>query len=84
MPDAVWVAHEWLGEVVITWLFDHFGWIGLLTATGLSAAAAVAMLLRVLLRTLAPVHAMIATALSSALWHCAHGLKPRWTWCSPH
>lgn len=67
MPDAVWVAHEWLGEVVIAWLFDHFGWIGLLTATGLSVAAAVTMLLRVLLRTLAPVHATIATALACAL-----------------
>jgi len=28
MPEAVWVAHEWLGEVVIAWLFDHFGWHG--------------------------------------------------------
>src|ERR1700720_549387 len=67
MPDAVWVVHEWLGEVVIAWLFDHFGWIGLLAATGLSVAAAVTILLRVLLRTLAPVHATIATALACAL-----------------
>jgi hypothetical protein len=63
----VWVAHEWLGEVVIAWLFDYFGWIGLLMATSLSVATAVAMLLRVLLRTLAPVHAMIATALACAV-----------------
>jgi hypothetical protein len=67
MPDTVWVAHEWLGEVVIAWLFGHFGWIGLLTATGLSVAAAVAMLLRVLSRTLAPVQATIATALACSL-----------------
>jgi hypothetical protein len=67
MPDGVWVAHEWLGEVVIAWLFDHFGWIGLLAAAGLSVAAAVAMLLRVLLRTLTPVHALIATSLACAL-----------------
>src|ERR1700730_14891595 len=29
MPDAVWVAHEWLGEGVIAWLVAHFGWVRL-------------------------------------------------------
>jgi|SRR6516162_4947855 len=67
MPDAPWVAHEWLGEIILASLFDHFGWVGLLAATGLTFAAAVAMLLRQLLRSLAPVHAMIGTALACAL-----------------
>jgi hypothetical protein len=64
MAEAPWVAHEWLGEVVLAWLFDHFGWAGLVAATGFCIAAALAMLLRVLLRTLAPVHALIAAVLA--------------------
>src|SRR5205807_10560031 len=46
MPDAPWVAHEWLAEVILAWLFDHFGWTGLAAATALCAAGALAILLR--------------------------------------
>src|SRR6266481_1336786 len=49
MPDAPWVAHEWLGEILLAGLFDHFGWTGLVAVTALCIAAALAMLLRVLL-----------------------------------
>jgi hypothetical protein len=64
MAQAPWVAHEWLGEVLLAWLFDTFGWAGLVAVTAFCAAAAVAMLLRQLLRSFLPVHAMIATALA--------------------
>ena len=67
MAQAPWVAHEWLGEVVLAWLFDTFGWAGLVAVTAFCVAAAVAMLLRQLLRSLVPVHAMIATALAVTL-----------------
>ena len=67
MAQAPWVAHEWLGEVVLAWLFDTFGWTGLVAVTAFCVAAAVAMLLRQLLRSLLPVHAMIATALAVTL-----------------
>jgi hypothetical protein len=67
MAQAPWVAHEWLGEALLAWLFDTFGWAGLVAATAFCAAAAVAMLLRQLLRSLVPVHAMIATALAVTL-----------------
>ncbi len=67
MAQAPWVAHEWLGEVVLAWLFDTFGWAGLVAVTAFCAAAAVAMLLRELLRSFVPVHAMIATALAVTL-----------------
>src|SRR5438270_8744174 len=59
MAQAPWVAHEWLGEVLLAWLFDTFGWAGLVAVTALCAAAAVAMLLGQLLRSLLPVHATI-------------------------
>jgi hypothetical protein len=67
MADAPWVAHEWLGEVVLAWLFDTFGWAGLVAVTAFCAAAAVAMLLRQLLCSFVPVHAMITTALAVTL-----------------
>jgi hypothetical protein len=67
MPNAPWVAHEWLGEVILASLFDHFGWISLLTVTGLVFAAATAMLFRVLLRHLAPAHALLAGVLACTL-----------------
>jgi hypothetical protein len=67
MAQAPWVAHEWLGEALLAWLFDTFGWAGLVAATAFCAAAAVGMLLLQLLRSLVPVHAMIATALAVTL-----------------
>ena len=67
MPQAPWVAHEWLGEALLAWLFDTFGWAGLVAVTAFCVAAAVAMLLRQLLHCLVPVHAMIATALAVTL-----------------
>src|SRR4029077_673478 len=42
------------------WLFDSFGWAGLVAVTAFCVAAAVAILLRQLLYSLVPVHAMIA------------------------
>jgi hypothetical protein len=67
MAQAPWIAHEWLGEVLLAWLFDRFGWTGLVAVTSFCAAASLAMLLRELLRSLLPVHAMIATALAVTL-----------------
>jgi hypothetical protein len=67
MAQAPWVAHEWLSEVLLAGLFDNFGWDGLVAATALCVAAAVAILLRQLLRDLVPVHAMIAAALAVIL-----------------
>jgi hypothetical protein len=67
MPNAPWVAHEWLGEIILASLFDYFGWIGLLALTGLVFAAAAAMLFRVLLRYLAAAHALLAGVLACTL-----------------
>lgn len=64
MAGAPWVAHEWLSEVLLAWLFGHFGWTGPVVATALCTAAALAMVLRVLLRTLAPLYATIAAVMA--------------------
>jgi len=67
MPGAAFTPPEWLAEIVIASIFDHFGWAGLVAVTGLCAAAAVGILLRILLRTLIPVHALIAAVLAAGL-----------------
>src|SRR6266550_3651026 len=64
MPGAPFIPPEWLAEVLIAWLYDHFGWAGLVATTAFCLAATLALLLRLLLRGLEPVHAMIATALA--------------------
>ena len=65
MPGAPWTPPEWLAEIVIARLYDHFGWAGLVMATAASVAGALAILLRALLGSLAPVHALIATVLAA-------------------
>jgi hypothetical protein len=67
MPGAPFTPPEWLAEIGIAWLYDHFGWAALVAATALSVAAALTILLRALLRSLAPAHALIATVLAALL-----------------
>jgi hypothetical protein len=71
MAEMPWVAHEWLAEILFGGIYDHFGWAGVVGATSLSVATALALLLRALLRDLEPTHALIATllAISLALTH---------------
>jgi hypothetical protein len=64
MPGAPWISPEWLTEVFMALLYDNLGWGGLIGATAFSVAASVAILLRVLLRTLPPVPALIAAVLA--------------------
>jgi hypothetical protein len=64
MPEAAWISPEWLTEIFMALLYDNFGWAGLVGATAFSVAASVAILLRVLLRTLPPVPALIAAVLA--------------------
>ena len=67
MQGAPFSPPEWLAEIGIAWLYDHFGWAALVSATALSVAAALAILLRALLHSLAPAHALIATVLATLL-----------------
>ncbi|MBV8356893.1 MAG: hypothetical protein JO189_03020, partial [Deltaproteobacteria bacterium] len=68
MANAPWVDQEWLGQIVMAWGYDHFGWAALVVGTALCEAAAIAILLRVLLNWLPPLYAMFAAVLSAALW----------------
>lgn len=77
MPGAPWVAHEWLADVALALLFDHFGWLGLVALAGAAGGLALAALARVLLRHLPPLYALMATMLAMAM--CA----PHWL-ARPH
>jgi hypothetical protein len=67
MPDAPWVAHEWLAAIVFARLHDLFGWPGLAIMTAFCFAAAMGLLTSALLRSLAPSHALIGMALAAGL-----------------
>jgi hypothetical protein len=67
MPGAPFSPPEWLAEVFMAWLYNQAGWTALVVVTALCEAVALGMLLRILLGTLAPVHALIAAVLSWGL-----------------
>ena len=71
MPGATWVDHEWLADVAMAWLYDRLSWTGLVVATALSFALAMALLLRALLRYLDPAWALV-------------GVVTAWGMCFPH
>jgi hypothetical protein len=67
MPGTPWIAHEWLSEVLMAWLFAGFGWAGLVVAAGLCFAAAMALLAAALLRWLEPLPTAVAVAVAIAM-----------------
>jgi hypothetical protein len=81
MAGAPWTSPEWLAETVFAWLYERFGWAGPIEATALSFALALGLLLRSLLRSMAPVYALIATVLACGLT-LKHLLARPHTWCS--
>ena len=58
MPNAPWVAHEWLAETIFALLYNASSWNGLIFATALAFASALGILTRALLRCLEPLHAL--------------------------
>jgi hypothetical protein len=71
MRGTPWVPDEWLGEVVLAWLYTHLGWGGLVLSTALAFSAALALLVHALARTLDPPYALI-------------GGMTAWGLCFPH
>lgn len=54
-----WVTHEWLGEVLLAFVFRHLGWPGLDLLIGIAAGITAYLLARALLRTLQPIPAVL-------------------------
>lgn len=72
---APWSAVEWLSQVIFAAAFDHVGWRGVIAVTAMSFAAAMALLVRTLLRYLPPVYALAGMAAAWAV--CLHHLLAR-------
>lgn len=75
MPDAPWVAHEWLASVGFAYLYVHWGWGGVLAATSLMLALAIGILALDVSRTLGPLGAIALAVLGWGL--CINHLVAR-------
>ena len=75
MPDAPWVAHEWLASVGFAFLYEHLGWGGVLAATALLLAIATGVLTWSCAGTLGPFGALFAALLAWGL--CINHLVAR-------
>jgi hypothetical protein len=71
MQGMPWVPHEWLAEVAFGWLYEHFGWTGVMLATAFAVAVAAALLAGALLSYLPLPYAIAGAVLGMGL-------------CSPH
>ena len=67
MPDAPWVAHEWLAGVVWALVYDNLGWGGIAAMIGIFLAIAVGLLALDTARTLGPAAAVVAAVLGWGL-----------------
>jgi MFS family permease len=75
MAAAPWVAHEWLASIGSAWLYDHYGWGGILAAVAVLLALAVGALTLEIVPTLGPVGALCAAILAWGL--CVNHLVAR-------
>lgn len=64
MRGAPWTAHEWLSEVVLAVVHGAGSWTGVVALTVLAFAATIALLVRFLLKSLEPIHALLFAALA--------------------
>jgi hypothetical protein len=64
---APWLAHEWLSEVVLALAHQAGGLTVVLGLTAVSFGVTSALLMRVLLRWLEPIHALLLTLLAVAM-----------------
>lgn len=67
MRGAPWTAHEWLSEVMLALAQRAGGWAGVAAVAALAFASALAILTRVLLKNLEPVHVLMFVALAAMM-----------------
>jgi 4-amino-4-deoxy-L-arabinose transferase-like glycosyltransferase len=63
-----WIAKEWLSQVAFAAAFGVGGWAGVVVLAAAAIAAAFALLLRLLLRDLAPLPALVLALAAAAMW----------------
>ncbi|HZB93281.1 MAG TPA: hypothetical protein VE397_17675 [Stellaceae bacterium] len=67
MAGATWVVHEWLSELLLAFVYDHFGWPAVVLLAALCFAGALALLTRRLLTHFEPFSALILVLASGLL-----------------
>ena len=67
LPDAPWLAHEWLSSVFSAIVYDWAGWNGLVAAAGLALAGAVGVVAYAVGRTAGPLPALACALLTWGL-----------------
>lgn len=64
LPGEVWVAHEWLSELILATVYQIGGWAGLVLLTASFLAITLALLVRFLIKRMPPIYAILFTALA--------------------
>ena len=67
LPGADWISSQWLAEIILAAVYDHFGWSGVILIAAASVALAVMLLTHFLLRDFEPLPALIAASAAVAL-----------------
>lgn len=62
-----WVPHEWLSEIAFAAAYGQFGWAGIVAATALAFAVAMAVMMRALLNWYPPRYAIVGLATAFVL-----------------
>jgi hypothetical protein len=62
-----WIAKEWLSQVILAMAFETGGWGGVIVLAAAAIAATFALLLRLLLRDLAPLPALLLALAAAAM-----------------
>lgn len=72
MPGATWISSEWLAQILLAVVYDHFGWSGVILLAAASVALAVGLLTHFLLRRWPPLPVLVTVALAIAVLqpHC--------------
>lgn len=72
MPGASWISSEWLAQIALAAVYDHFGWGGVLVLAAASVAVAMGLLTHFLLRRWPALPVLIAVAAAVAVLqpHC--------------
>src|SRR5688572_13658861 len=67
MPGASWISSEWLAQIALAAVYDHFGWGGVILLTAASVVVAVGLLSHFLLRRLPVLPTLVAAGAAIAL-----------------
>jgi hypothetical protein len=72
MPGASWLSSEWLAQIIMAVVYDHFGWSGTIVLAAAGVAIAMGLLTHFLLRRWPALPVLIAVAVAIAVLqpHC--------------